>query len=157
MLTARGLGHSSGLGHRRRILDIIILAAQAGALIVFGFLIKPGSALYPPCPFHTLTGLHCPGCGTARGILRILGGDILGGLRQNLLLALTLPLLALADINIIFRVFGRKPPLPLENPPQPWGKLLPLAAAILIGAFWILRNIPVFPFTFLAPEALLRP
>ena len=36
---------------------------------------QPGH--YPPCPVAALTGLHCPGCGTLRGLHALLHGDLL--------------------------------------------------------------------------------
>lgn len=33
--------------------------------------------LYPPCTFHEITGLSCPGCGGTRAFIALLHGDIM--------------------------------------------------------------------------------
>jgi hypothetical protein len=35
-------------------------------------------AISPPCLFHLLTGMDCPGCGMTRAFLRLAHGDIAG-------------------------------------------------------------------------------
>lgn len=133
---------------RAKLLAGAFLGAQAAALALFGFLIPADSPFFPRCAFHALTRLHCPGCGTGRGILLMLRGDVAGGLRQNWLLLAGLPLLALADINALLALLGRKPLPGIERI-----RGAPLAAAIAVMAYWILRNLPFYPFTLLAPQA----
>lgn len=38
------------------------------------------SAYLPPCMFHMMTGLYCPGCGGTRAVYALLRGDILTSL-----------------------------------------------------------------------------
>lgn len=52
-------------------------------------------AFFPPCPFRTLTGLPCPGCGSQRAIHCLLHLDVVGAFRQNALLVLSLPIVLL--------------------------------------------------------------
>lgn len=130
-----------------RLFSGAFLAAQAAAIVLFGFILPPDSPFLPRCVFHALTGLHCPGCGTGRGLRLILRGDILAGLGQNWLLLAGIPLLALADVNAALAVLGKKP---LFDPERIRGAALPALA--LIVAYWILRNLPFFPFTLLAPR-----
>ena len=47
------------------------------------------------CPFHAMTGLWCPGCGSLRAVNDLTNGDLLGALSSNLVLVLALPLVAL--------------------------------------------------------------
>ena len=47
------------------------------------------------CPFHAITGLWCPGCGSLRAVNDLTHGDLLGALSSNLVLVLALPLVAL--------------------------------------------------------------
>ena len=47
------------------------------------------------CPFHAITGLWCPGCGSLRAVNDLTNGDLLGALSSNLVLVLALPLVAL--------------------------------------------------------------
>lgn len=91
----------------------------------------------PPCVFHKLTGLWCPGCGTGRALKAIFTeGDFLTALKMNPLLVVGLPiLLAVA----LFR------PAWLRRPAVGW------ALVSLVIAYWVLRNLPWWPFTLLAP------
>jgi hypothetical protein len=132
---------------RSRFPAFVFLAAQAAALALFGFIIPNDSPFFPRCVFHAITGLYCPGCGTGRGILRMLRGDILGGIRQNWFLLVGLPILALADINAVLALLGREPLVDFDRV-----KGLAFALLVAVLAYWILRNIPVFPFTLLAPQ-----
>lgn len=113
---------------------VVALAALAvvgaGALYRFG----PSAAWLPKCPLHTLSGLHCPGCGMTRATHAMLHGDPLAAFRFNPLVMLLLPT-GLAAWALRWKI-GAK---------TAWA----LAAAVL--AFGILRNIPAWPFTLLAP------
>lgn len=102
--------------------------------------------LFPPCPFRALTGFHCPGCGTLRGLHQLLHGHLLGALSFNPLMVLFLPFLGYAVLsNAVFSTGGRRLP----------GFRLPATGIwLLLGAiilFWILRNVPAYPFSMLAP------
>ena len=48
----------------------------------------------PLCPFHAVTGLWCPLCGSLRGLELLGDGQMLAALGSNLLLVVTLPVLA---------------------------------------------------------------
>ena len=119
-----------------------------GALLVLGvtacivlLLVPPGSPhakWLPKCMFHQLTGLYCPGCGATRALSAMLHGDLRSSLHNNLLL---FPLLALIAVLIV------KPEISLKRPVA-----ITIVAVVLL--FTILRNIPVAPFTYLAPIPL---
>jgi hypothetical protein len=53
----------------------------------------PGTLHLPPCVFHELTGLYCPGCGATRALHHLLNLDFAGALRCNFLFVLALPVL----------------------------------------------------------------
>jgi hypothetical protein len=90
----------------------------------------------PVCPFHQLTGLWCPGCGTTRALHQLLHGNIAGAFRFNALSMAVLPvagyLMVRGDASTL-------------KPGWIW-----LLLAVIV-AFGVLRNIPVYPFTLLAP------
>lgn len=90
---------------------------------------------FPHCPFYELTHLYCPGCGATRGMFQLLHGNIPGVFRNN---ALLIPSLCLVCF-LMYR--GRA----AFSPPVLTGYIG------LIVAFWILRNIPLYPFNLLAP------
>ena len=76
------------------------LAALAGALLLpFGiaalFCLDPvETPFFPRCPLHALTGLQCPGCGTARALHAALHGRFAEALRFNAALPAVAAILA---------------------------------------------------------------
>jgi len=106
-----------------------------------------GSPWLPPCIFNRLTDLHCPSCGMTRAAWACLDGNFAQAFRLNPLLMTLLPLAVLAFmLEILGWVRGRPLPFRLHLGRKSGGLLV----AILV-LFWILRNIPVWPFTLLAP------
>lgn len=119
------------------------------ALIAFTLQQSGPSALpwLPPCLFHRLTGLHCPSCGMTRAMWAGLNGNFAQAFRFNPLLVILLPLAALALlVEILGWVRGRPVPFRLHLGLKSGGIVV-----AIIGLFWILRNVPVWPFTLLAP------
>ncbi len=101
----------------------------------------------PPCLFNRLTGLHCPGCGMTRATWAGLNGNFAQAFRLNPLGVILLPLAVLAlAIEMIGWVRGRALPIRLHLGLKSGGVLV---GTILL--FWIMRNIPAWPFTLLAP------
>jgi hypothetical protein len=118
-----------------------MLLAGAAALCVMGvliyFLFDPTQvAIFPPCMFHQLTGLDCPGCGAQRALHQLLHGNLVAAFRLNAMFVLSLPLLVWFGPRFITRTWKREP-LSI-NTRWLW---FYLAAWILFG---VLRNLP-FP------------
>ena len=123
------------------------VSAAIGFATVILYFATPGeSGLFPPCPFHALTELHCPGCGTLRGLHQLLHGNLIAAMGLNPLMALSLPYLGYAYVSLWSKALRNKP---LSNRRIPAVWLWALFAAIII--FAIARNIPVYPLTILAP------
>lgn len=117
------------------------LVIVAGALFLYFFRVGP------PCIFHALTGIYCVGCGAGRASVALLHGDIPAAFDYNLLFVLLLPFVAYYLVKVyISYVFG-KDLLPFFR--IGWGTAI--AVVTVIAAFWILRNIPIFPLSYLAP------
>lgn len=116
---------------------LVPFAAVAVAVCVVLRSYDPGeSSMYPPCPFHSITGLYCPGCGSLRATNRLLHGNILAALRLNPLLVLSMPFLVLLFLrpSLCYRAW------------VPW------AAFTVLLAYGLLRNLPWWPFILLRPH-----
>ena len=124
---------------------VIALLAIVSAAVIYIFDPRvPG--LYPVCPFFGFTGYHCVGCGTLRALHSILHADIAGALGYNALAVMVFPFIAYSYISGASRAFvGRSLPGVFIRHQWIWTLL-----AVVI-AFWIIRNLPVHPFSVLAP------
>jgi uncharacterized membrane protein (GlpM family) len=93
-----------------------------------------------------LTGWYCPGCGTLWAVHELLSGRILSALSSNALAVIAIPFLLGAYLERVYWFVTkerlRKKPL---RPVWIWAIL----AVIIL--FAVVRNIPVYPFSFLAP------
>jgi len=94
------------------------------------------SQLFPPCPFHAVTGLYCPGCGSLRALHHLLHGDLAAAVRLNPLMVLSIPILCLLS------AFPRWTY-------RPW---VSWSALTILIAYGIVRNIPAWPFCCLSPH-----
>ncbi len=121
------------------------LALAAGFGMLFAF--DPASSrVFPPCPFHALTGLYCPGCGSLRALHQLLQGHVKEAFALNALMVLFLPFVVYGlAAEGLFYFFNKKIPTVFMKPAWIWAIF---AVIILYG---IARNIPVYPFTVLAP------
>ena len=113
------------------------LAIGQGALTLVGF----GTVLIaartigihaPPCPFRTITGIPCPGCGITRLSDAVAHGHLSTALRADVAGVALLGVLAvLAGLHLVSLVRHR--------PPAPWLRswAVPLVVAALVGAHWV--------------------
>jgi len=102
--------------------------------------------LIPPCPFRTATGLHCPGCGSLRAVHHLTHGRVIPALRFNALTTIALSVLVGTALLGVNRRLLNRPACRLPLPTN--GGWIALA---IIVSFSILRNVPVYPLTMLAP------
>jgi hypothetical protein len=121
------------------------LVVLLGLVVIYFF--KPGiSPIYPPCPFHYITGLYCPGCGSLRATHALLHGEILAALDLNPLMVVSIPFLTYGFISLaLYRIRGRGLPRLIKHPFWVW------AILALIIVYTVLRNLPYYPFSVLAP------
>lgn len=106
-----------------------------------------GFRWYPGCLLYKTTGLHCPGCGMTRAAYATLHGDLPTAFRMNPVGMVLFPIGMAAIALESFGWLRNRPPPFRINPGVRGGWII----AWVMIAFWILRNIPVWPFTFLAP------
>jgi len=116
-------------------------AICAVALLGLGllFIFNPATTGWiPPCPFHALTGLECPGCGSLRALHSLLHLNSMQALAYNPLTCVCLPFIAAWWLWHAGRaITGRAVPIPFVRPVVLW---VMVATVILFG---ITRNIPV--------------
>ena len=124
--------------------------ALLAAFLVYSHNPNLESRYYLPCFFHKLTGLYCPGCGNTRALYALLHLDFSGMLNNNALFPfLAVLLIWLTAGEYLKLLFGKRI---LWVP----GKISPVVLAVMVLAviaFTILRNLPIFPFSLLAPDA----
>ncbi|MBC8094889.1 MAG: DUF2752 domain-containing protein [Akkermansiaceae bacterium] len=92
--------------------------------------------VYPPCLFHRLTGLNCPGCGGLRAMHQLLNGNFHAALHLNAMVVLSLPLLAWVGFRFLQQRRKSTPGTPVR----------PLWLWVYLGAwlvFGVLRELPV--------------
>lgn len=121
----------------------LALIGAGAALLFFNDPHVPGR--YPPCLFHWLTGLWCPGCGMTRALHDILHLRVVEGFWENPLLVLAFPFVFVAGIRAAWRLF-------VDTSIEPWvisQRWLKIGFAVLF-VYWIARNLPWYPFTLLA-------
>ena len=116
----------------------------AGAVLLLYFFVEPKNGILPKCFFHELTGLYCPGCGVQRSFHALLNGHILTAIDYNLLFILFLPLII---YFILAFALGKKHPYSSFI----YKSTFSFTVVIVVVSFWVLRNIPMVPFSWLAP------
>jgi hypothetical protein len=105
------------------------------------------ASLYPDSPFRELTGLYCPGCGTLRGLHQILHGNVKAAFALNPLMVACLPFVFWYYIKYAIEILAKKQ-VPKFFIPSKWIWFF----LYFIIAYGILRNIPLTPFSWLAPS-----
>lgn len=121
---------------KRRHLVFFILCIIFLGLIYF--FIDPSIYHMPRCPFYSLTGYQCPGCGSQRALHALLHLNIPTAFTYNPLMVISLPYVLLGFMLNFF------------NKNKPWVKWLRINLfgiyaiwgwIIIIFAFGIFRNI----------------
>lgn len=134
---------------RDRCLYIGVIAVGAVGVVVLYVCNPTGNALFPKCMFFSVTGLHCPGCGTQRALHHLVNLRIASAFHHNAFAMLALPILALGFWRWTLATWLLRDP-PERTPRAKW--IWGLFVAVM--AFWFLRNLPYYPFTLLAPPAV---
>lgn len=109
-------------------------AAVVGGLAYVG-LGNPHSPsfVFPPCPFHALTGWYCPACGGLRMTHDVLHGDFSAAIVDNVFLLVGLPIL------LVWVLLRRSRSKPISTIPT-------LVVIITATVAWtVVRNLSGFP------------
>jgi hypothetical protein len=150
----RLLGHArvprSPSRWRARLIVVLLCAVLIPAGVAVVRLAPPTeSTYYPRCLFKWATGLNCPGCGATRCVHALLIGEFAQAFAYNPLFVIGLPFLL---IGTILECYGAWTGRSLVRGRLPrWAILL---IFWLLIAYWVARNIDLYPFTLLAPHEL---
>jgi len=116
------------------------LAALGGFLFFFNPA-SPANQFFPKCPFRTLTGMQCPGCGSTRALYQLLHLHPVAAFKLNPLFMLTLPFIVYGFLGYTKSAITGRPQRRLFVPSfYLWAWL------VLMIFFWIFRNTPWYPF-----------
>ncbi len=121
---------------RQAVVLMALLGAAIGAVV---YVLPPSeSPIYWDCPFHEITGLHCPGCGGQRALYALLHGQVVEALSLNALAVLLFaPMGGYVFVGQVLRAVGyaRVGQLPADG--RWWAALI-----VVLALFGILRNLP---------------
>lgn len=112
-------------------------AVPALALCILLHFYPPQQLHLPPCLFHEITGLYCPGCGSARALHHLMNFEIIQAMQCNLFFVFLAPFLLYIFLQKLTESLGIKP-LPMLTLTPQVGRTL----AVLILLWWFLRNLP---------------
>jgi hypothetical protein len=117
---------------RSTIFGILLFCA---ALLLLG-LFNPEQYHFPRCPFLSLTGFQCPGCGSQRAMHYLLHGHIVQAARMNLLF---IPGIIYAGTGFLLSAMEPKGWTEIQK--KWYGQRAAWVAFFIIILFWIGRNI----------------
>lgn len=100
-----------------------------------------------PCPFHFFTGFWCPGCGGQRALVLLLQGNILESFRYNIFLIPIIVFLFYWYVNWVEQTIFKQKIDSKSNSKTNYFRLF----LWIVLIYFVLRNLPIFPFTYLAP------
>ena len=112
--------------------------AVAAAAVTYVAMVDPNEhGHYPFCPFRSLTGYYCPGCGSLRMVHAAAHGHLGEAFGRNPLAFAMLPVLGYAWLRwAVAAARGRQPRFDLFRPWLVW------AFITLVLVFWLVRNLP---------------
>lgn len=79
-----------------------VTVAVAVAMIAVYIWLVGRFGFMPRCPFKWVTGLSCPGCGSQRALMALLGGHPVEAVSYNYILPLAVAYLALLGVHTLF-------------------------------------------------------
>lgn len=105
------------------------------------------STFFLSCPLRTVTGFHCPGCGSQRALHQLFNLNFVNAFRLNPFMVLSLPIilyaLGLRIYNYLYETHYR-----VWFFYKKWFIYGYFGLALI---YWVLRNLPYYPFYLLAP------
>jgi hypothetical protein len=96
------------------------------------------------CPFKAVTGLDCPGCGGTRAAHQLFTGHLGAAVDFNVLAVLAFPFILWGLFVSLMAMLGGPRWRGVSLSPA-WTRV----AAVVVLAFWVLRNLPLAPVNWL--------
>ncbi|MBN2544846.1 MAG: DUF2752 domain-containing protein [Spirochaetes bacterium] len=123
----------------------LIILFSVIIFLIFIFFSNPDNIyFFPVCWFYKLTHYYCPFCGSTRAIYHLLHLDILKSIKSNILLYI---IAVYFSFKFIINNFSKNKNNIFDIKP-----LTLIIFMILLIAYWIIRNLPYYPFNLLIPE-----
>lgn len=91
----------------------------------------------PPCAFYAITGLYCPGCGSARALHHLMQFDLVTALQCNFFFVVLFPCFLYFLVSLLAEQFGIA-----KLPQLHTGPAMTRALMITFIVWWIVRNLP---------------
>jgi hypothetical protein len=133
----------------RSVIALLVASGAAVGLYVLATVPPTDNPFYPKCMSYTVLGLHCPGCGLTRAAHSLLNGQIRQSLAYNLWLLPALTYFSLICLRWGWQwAWGQ----PLKS--WKWPKILVWSGVAMFMLYGVVRNIPIEPFSWLAPHRL---
>lgn len=143
---------------QQRLVKAGVLAVGATLLGIAGTVLAtfPPTELsfYAKCQLHSVTGLHCPGCGMTRFASAALRGDLSQAAAYNAVGVVGVPVVGVWASQQVWAWLWGVSPRRWFSPK--WHSRVTAAFLAVLAVFFVLRNVPVEPLTLLAPHELTR-
>jgi hypothetical protein len=136
-----------GLGRKSMRFPLVVTVAVTGVVCLLYWVEPVAGSIYPPCLFHALTGLYCPGCGSTRCLHALLHGNLKQAAAFNVLLVSAIPFLLCLGVGSLWRTTPTAPGCRIS------ARVIYAVFGVIV-AYWLLRNVPYSPFHLLAPHVL---
>ena len=107
-------------------------------VVIYKFFNPVENGYFPKCPFRTLTGFKCPGCGSQRAIHHLLNFNLTGAVHENVLLVISIPYLV---TGFIFDMIKNPGPSVVKWRKRLFGTKAIFIVLTVIILFWVCRNI----------------
>lgn len=134
--------------NRRPLWPLLPLATVIGMMYSFLALTNWLSKPISECGILKITGFYCAGCGGTRCAKSIISGHWISAMAYNPLLMSGFLIFMSGSLYLIVRITILGKPAPKMPNIQPRWIWIGVVGIVL---FTVLRNIPAYPFTLLAP------
>lgn len=123
--------------YKKKIIITVAAILVATVLVIFFYIDPNIYPFFPKCPFLTVTGLECPGCGSQRSFHQLLHLNIAGAFHQNPLVVIFGPYILL---GLYIEYVAAKDKFQKVRSIL-FGKYAAMIILVIIIGYWIVRNI----------------